>query len=64
MEGDLTPESDKGGHLIELSEDEAEVLRSDPDVPRERQKDESGGQLLTVYTRTRAGSTRARPEET
>ena len=24
VEGDLTPESDKGGHLIELSEDEAE----------------------------------------
>ena len=24
VEGDLTPESDEGGHLIELSEDEAE----------------------------------------
>ena len=24
VEGDLTPESDKGRHLIELSEDEAE----------------------------------------
>ena len=24
VEGDLTPESDKGGHLIEVSEDEAE----------------------------------------
>ena len=24
VEGDLTPESDEGGHLIELSEEEAE----------------------------------------
>ena len=24
VEGDLTPESNKGGHLIEVSEDEAE----------------------------------------
>ena len=24
VEGDLTPDSDKGGHLIELSEEEAE----------------------------------------
>ena len=30
-------------------------IRPDPDVPRERRKGESGGQLLTVHTRTRAG---------
>ena len=40
------------------------LLRSDLDVPREEQEDESGGQLSTVLTRTRAGSTRVRPEET
>ena len=27
VEGDLIPESDKGGHLIELSEEEAERRR-------------------------------------
>ena len=30
-------------------------IRPDPDVPRERWKGESGGQLSTVHTRTRAG---------
>ena len=39
-------------------------IDSDLDVPREEQEDESGGQLSTVLTRTRAGSTRVRPEET
>ena len=30
----------------------------------EERKDESGGQLSTVHTRTRAGETRARQEKT
>ena len=38
-------------------------IRPDPDVPREVRKTESGGQLSTVLTRTRAGETRARQEE-
>ena len=39
-------------------------IRPDPDVPRGGRKVESGGQLSTVLTRTRAGETRSRPEET
>ena len=39
-------------------------IRPDPDVLREETKTESGGQLLTAHTRTRAGETRSRPEET
>ena len=39
-------------------------IRPDLDVPRGGQKVESGGQLLTVLTRTRAGGTRTRTEET
>ena len=39
-------------------------IRPDPDVPRGRQKTESGGQLLTVLTRTRAGRANTRTEET
>ena len=30
-------------------------IRPDPDVPREDEKTESGGQLSTAHTRTRAG---------
>ena len=30
-------------------------IQPDPDVPREKREDESGGQLSTVHTRTRAG---------
>ena len=36
----------------------------DLDVPKEGRKTESGGQLSTVLTRTCAGETRSRPEET
>ena len=39
-------------------------IRLDPDVPREERKTKSGGQLLTVHTRTRAGKTSTRTEET
>ena len=39
-------------------------IRPDLDVPREGREVESGGQLSTVLTRTRAGKTRTRPEET
>ena len=39
-------------------------IRPDPDVPREDEKTESGGQLLTAHTRTRAGRASARTEET
>ena len=39
-------------------------IRPDPDVPREDKKTESGGQLSTVHTRTRAGETSSRTEET
>ena len=43
------------------------VLHSDPTGSRRTeggQEDESGGQLLTVHTRTRAGRTNTRTEET
>ena len=39
-------------------------IRPDPDVPRGEMKTESGGQLLTAHTRTRAGRTSTRAEET
>ena len=39
-------------------------IRPDPDIPREDEKTESGGQLLTAHTRTRAGRASARTEET
>ena len=39
-------------------------IRPDLDVPREGRKVESGGQLLTVHTRTRAGRVSVRTEET
>ena len=39
-------------------------IRPDPDVPREDEKTESGGQLSTVHTRTCAGETSSRTEET
>ena len=39
-------------------------IQPDPDVPRRGQEVESGGQLSTVLTRTHAGGTRSRTEET
>ena len=38
-------------------------IRPDLDVPREGRKVESGGQLLTVHTRTCAGRASARTKE-